>query len=131
MATKTLSAGDRAEQLRSAEDRLEALRKRLAGPISPELKRRIIEVLLESVQASNVERWGVRQSEVTITYRFGLPNEPAALVLPKLHRLNSRNRPVEQLKTFGDHLLRRRLTLKLLQREVADQFRIDKASIYN
>ena len=130
-ATRALSAGDRAEQFRSAGELLETLRTRLSGPISPELKRRIIEVLVESVHANTVERWGVQQSEVTITYRFGQPNEPAALVLPKLHRLNSRNRPVEQLKTLGDHLLRRRLTLKLLQREVADQFGADKASIHN
>jgi transcriptional regulator with XRE-family HTH domain len=35
------------------------------------------------------------------------------------------------LKTLGDHLLRRRLTLKLLQRDVADQVGVDKTSIYN
>ena len=130
-ATRALSAGDRAEQFRSAEELLDTLRTRLAGPISPELKRRIIEVLVESIQANTVERWGVQQSEVTITYRFGQPTEPAALVLPKLHRLNSRQRPVEQLNNLGDHLLRRRLTLKLLQRDVAEQIGVDKASIAN
>ena len=126
-----MSAGDRADQYRSAEALLETLRNRLAGPISPELKRRIIEVLVDSVQANTVERWGVQQSEVTITYRFSQPNEPAALVLPKFHRMNSRNRPLDQLNTLGDHLLRRRLTQKLLQRQVAEQIGVDKTSIAN
>ena len=129
--TQALSAGDRAEQFRSAEALLEMLRNRLAGPISPDLKRRIIEVLVESVQANMVERWGVQQSEVTITYRFSQPNEPAALVLPKFHRMNSRNRPLEQLNTLGDHLLRRRLTQKLLQRQVAERIGVDTTSIAN
>jgi transcriptional regulator with XRE-family HTH domain len=35
------------------------------------------------------------------------------------------------LKTLGDHLLRRRLTLKLLQRDVAEKIGVDKTSIYN
>jgi hypothetical protein len=49
-----------------------------------------------------------------ITYRFSQPNEAAALVLPRSHKLNSRNKPPEEPSTLGDHLLRRRLILKLL-----------------
>jgi DNA-binding XRE family transcriptional regulator len=45
--------------------------------------------------------------------------------------LNVRNQPPEQLITLGDHLLRRRLVLKLLQRQVAEQLGADKASIAN
>jgi transcriptional regulator with XRE-family HTH domain len=58
-------------------------------------------------------------------------DEPAALVLPRMHHLNNRSRVPQELKTLGDHLLRRRLTLKLLQRDVADKLDVDKASIYN
>jgi hypothetical protein len=104
-ATRALSADDRTAQFQSAESLLATLRKRLAGPISPELKRRIIEALVERVEADTVERWGVQQSELTIFYRFCQPNEPAALVLPRSVRLTSRNRLPEKLETIGDHLL--------------------------
>jgi len=121
VAERALSPEDRAAQLNSAESMLAALRKRLAGPISPDLERRIIEVLVEKIVANTVERWGVQQSEVTITYRFSQPNEPAALVLPRSHKLSTRSRIPDTLETIGDHLLRRRLVLKLLQRQVAEK----------
>jgi hypothetical protein len=53
--------------LRSAEELLMALRKRLDGPVAPELKRRIVETLVESIQANTVEKWGVQQSELVIS----------------------------------------------------------------
>src|ERR1019366_8732073 len=83
------------------------------------------------IEANTVERWGVQQSEIVITYRFSQPDEPAALVLLRSHKLHSRNQPPEELNTLGDHLLRRRLVLKLLQREVAEQVGVDKTSIAN
>jgi site-specific DNA recombinase len=129
--TRALSAGDRTAQLQSAEALLETLRKRLDRPVPPELKRRIVEILVEAIEAKTVERWGVQQSEIVITYRFSQPDEPAALVLPRSHHLNSHNRAPEELNTLGDHLLRRRLVLKLLQRQVAEQLGVDKASVAN
>jgi site-specific DNA recombinase len=131
VAARALSAEDRAAQLSSAESLLTSLRKRLDEPIAPELKRRIIEVLVEKVEANTVERWAVQQSEITITYRFNQPSEPAALVLPRSHRLSTRNRVPAKLETLGDHLLRRRLTLKLLQRQVAETLRVEKSSVAN
>jgi len=130
-ATRTLSAGDRTAQLQSAEALLEMLRARLDGPVALELRRRIVEILVETVEAKTVERWGVQQSEIVITYRFSQPDEPAVLVLPRSHRLNNRKQPPEELNTLGDHLLRRRLVLKLLQRQVAQQIGVDKTSIAN
>src|SRR5271168_1038985 len=59
-AARALSAGDRAAQLRSAEELLATLRSRLDGPIPAELKRRIVEILVERIQADTVERWGVQ-----------------------------------------------------------------------
>jgi site-specific DNA recombinase len=131
MRAGALSAVDQASQLRCAEELLAALRKRLDAPIAPEIKRRIVETLVERVQANTVEKWGVQQSELVITYRFSEPEEGAALVVPRFHRLNVRNQPPEQLNTLGDHLLRRRLVLKLLQNQVAEQIGVDKASIAN
>jgi site-specific DNA recombinase len=130
-ATRGLSAGDRVAQLQSAEELLATLRSRLDGPVPPELKRRIVEILVEAIEANTVERWGVLQSEITISYRFSQPDEPAALILPRNHRMISRNRSPEQLNTLGDHLLRRRLILKLLQRQVAEQIGVKKCSIFN
>jgi site-specific DNA recombinase len=130
-STRALSAGDRTAQLQSAEALLAMLRSRLARPVPPELKRRIVEILVETIGANTVERWGVQQSEIVITYRFSQPDEPAALVLPRSHRLNNRKQPPEELNTLGDHLLRRRLVLKLLQRQVAEQIGVDKTSIAN
>ena len=67
---RALSCADRREQLSSAEALLASLRKRLNKPIPPDLKRRIVETLVDSVRADTVERWGVQQSNITVTYRF-------------------------------------------------------------
>jgi site-specific DNA recombinase len=130
-AERALSPEDQAAQLKSAESLLAALRKKLAGPIAPDLKRRIVVVLVERIEANTVERWGVQQSEITITYRFTQPTEPAALVLPRSHKLSPRSRVPDKLETIGDHLLRRRLTLKRLQREVGKKLGVNKASVAN
>ena len=83
--------------------------------------------------ASN--RWVAAASHDEVSqaggYRFSQPKEPAAVVLPRTYRLNHHKQPPEELNTIGDHLRRRRLVLKLLQRQVADQIGVDKASIYN
>jgi transcriptional regulator with XRE-family HTH domain len=107
------------------------LRKRLDSPISPDLKRRIVETLVESIRSDTVECWGVAQSSIVVTYRFTQPSEAAPLVLPRAHSLTSRTKAPETLETLGDHLRRRRLTLKLLQRQVAQQIGVDKTSINN
>lgn len=86
---------------------------------------------MERIEANTVERWGVQQSEIVVTYRFSQPNEPAAPVLPRYHKLRNRNQPPEELNSLGDHLLLRRLVLKLLQRQVAEQIGVDKATITN
>lgn len=130
-AERALSPEDQAAQLRSAESLLSALRKKLAGPIAPDLKRRIVEVVVQRIEANTVERWGVQQSEITITYRFNQPSEPAALVLPRAHKLNTRSRVPDKLETIGDHLLRRRFALKLLQRQVAEKLGVEKSSVAN
>lgn len=129
--TRALSAGDTAAQLQTAEALLATLRSRLDGPVPPELKRKIVETLVETIQTNTVERWGVQQSEIVIAYRFSQPDEPAPLILPRSHRMDSRRRLPEVLNTIGDHLRRRRLTLKLLQRQVAEQLGVGVASIYN
>ncbi len=70
---------------------------------------------------SRFERWGVQQSQITATYRFAEPSERAAAILLLEHHLANRTRLPEKLETVGDHIRRKRLTLKLLQRQVAQQ----------
>jgi DNA-binding transcriptional regulator YiaG len=86
--------------------------------------------LVESIRADTVERWGVQQSNITVTHRFAAPSEAAA-VLPLSHHLTNRTRSPEKLETVGDHMRRRRLTLKLLQRQVAQQLGVNHATITN
>jgi transcriptional regulator with XRE-family HTH domain len=129
--TRALSSEDRLAQFRSAESLLATLRARLDSPISPELKRRLVEILVEKIEAHTVESWGVQQSEIKIIYRFNQPDEPAPLVLPRSHRMSNRHRVPEELNTIGDHLRRRRLMLKLFQKQVAEQLGVDKTSVYN
>lgn len=131
MAERALSTADQTAQLNSAEALLATLRKRLDSPVSSELKRRIVETLVESIRADTVECWRVAQSSIVVTYRFAQPSEAVPLVLPRAHSLTSRTRPPEKLETLGDHLRRRRLTLKLIQRQVAKQIGVDAASIHN
>ena len=85
---------------------------------------------MESVDADTVERWGVPQTSITVTYRFAEPSQAAA-ILPLEHHLTNRTRLPEKLDTVGDHLRRRRLTLKLLQRQVAQQLGVNHATITN
>src|SRR5450631_332007 len=111
MAERALCVGDQTAQLKSAEAPLGALRSRLDSPVSAELKRKTVEVLVEGIRADTAERWGVAEGKVTVTYRFAEPKGGAALVLPRLHDLTSRTWPPDKLETIGDDLGRRRLTL--------------------
>jgi transcriptional regulator with XRE-family HTH domain len=115
----------------SAEALLAKLRKRLAEPISWELKRRLIEVLVSGVQVETFEEDGVKQSKTTVMYRFSQPDHPMPLVLPQSYGSGRVVRIPTQPQTVGDHIRRRRLALHLLQRDVAEQVGVDKTSIFN
>ena len=75
--------------INSAQALLERLRKRLDEPISWELKRRLIEVLVAGVRVDTVEECGVKQSKITVTYRFSQPDQPMPLVLPQSYSTGS------------------------------------------
>jgi transcriptional regulator with XRE-family HTH domain len=130
-ASRALSIPDRAAQLESAAKLLQDLRLLHEQSISPELQRRLIEILVESIEARTVERWGVPHSEIVIRYRFSPPQEGAALLWSRTHHLDNRNAAPEQLHTLGDHLRRRRLTLKLPQEEAAKQLGVGRASLHH
>jgi len=114
----------------SAETLLARLRKRLDEPISWEVKRRLVEVLIASIQVDTFEDWGVKQTSATVNYRFSQPDQPMPLIVTQSYGGRLVRIPTEP-KTIGDHIRKRRLSLKLLQREVAEQIGVDATSVFN
>jgi hypothetical protein len=57
---------------------------------------------VERIAADTVERWGVPQSTITVTYRFAQPSEAAAVILPQSYPIAAAG-PPEELNTLGDH----------------------------
>jgi transcriptional regulator with XRE-family HTH domain len=119
------------ENVCSAQALLAKLRKRLDEPISWEVKRRLIEVLVASVRVDTVEECGVKQAEITVTYRFSQPDQPMPLVLPQSYSTGRVIRIPTEPHSIGDHIRRRRLGLKMLQREVAEQIGVCEPSVFN
>jgi len=115
----------------SVEALLVTLRNRLDEPISWELKRNLIEILVGGIRVDVIETGGVRQSATTVTYRFSQPDQTMTLLLPQSYNDGAHVQIPSQLKTVGDHIRRRRLVLKMLQRDVAERIGVDKCSIYN
>ena len=115
----------------SAQALLAKLRKRLDEPISWELKRRLIEVLIAGVRVDTVETCGVKQAEITVTYRFSQPDQPMPLVLPQSYSTGRVIRIPTEPHSIGDHIRTRRLGLKMFQREVAEQLGVNKISVFN
>lgn len=57
--------------------------------------------------------------------------QPMPLVLPQSYSTGSLIRIPTEINTVGDHIRRRRLGLKMLQREVAEKLGVDKTSVFN
>jgi len=78
-----------------------------------------------------VEECGVKQSAITVTYRFSQPDQAMPLALPQSYSTGRVIRIPLAPQTVGDHIRKRRLGLKMLQREVAEQLGVDKTSVFN
>ncbi len=91
----------------------------------------IIEALVVGVRVDTVEECGVKQSKIIVTYRFSQPDQPMPLVLPQSYTTGSVIRIPTQPQTVGDHIRRRRLGLKMIQRQVAEQLGVDETSVFN
>jgi site-specific DNA recombinase len=111
---------------------LTRLRERLDMPVSWEQKRRLIEILVAGIQVETVEVLGVKQARTTVTYRFSLPEEPARVLLPTLYTSARRlmRIPLEP-KTIGDHIRKKRFSMKLFQKDAAKMIGVDKCLINN
>ena len=82
------------------------------------------------IRGDTVEECGVKQTKTTVTYRFHQP-DAMPLVLPQSYSAARVVRIPVQPKTIGDHLRRRRLALKLLQRDVAERLGVTESSVWN
>jgi len=114
----------------SAEALLTKLRKRLDEPVSWEQKRHLIETLIAGVRVETFDKDGVRQTKVTVTYRFSQQDQAMPLLLPQTYAPNRVRIPIQPI-TVGDHLRRRRLVLKIFQRDLARQLGVTAACIFN
>src|SRR4051794_419474 len=103
----------------------------LGEPVSWEQKRRVIEVLVSGIRVETVEEDGVKQAKITVTYRFSQPDQPVPLALPQSYSTGRVVRIPTQLKTVGDHIRKRRLGLKMLQRELGDLLGVCEPSVFN
>jgi transcriptional regulator with XRE-family HTH domain len=91
----------------------------------------LIEVLIAGVRVDTVETCGVKQAEITVTYRFSQPDQPMPVVLPQSYSTGRVIRIPTEPHSIGDHIRRRRLGLKMLQREVAEQIGVCEPSVFN
>ena len=128
---KIAGADSIAGNISSAQALLAELRKRLNLPVSWEQKRRLIDVLVAGVRVETVEESGVKQTRTTVTYRFSQPDQPMPLVLPQSYSTGQVIRIPVAPQTVGDHIRKRRLGLKMLQKDVAEQLGVDKTSVFN
>jgi site-specific DNA recombinase len=117
------------ETISSAQALLAKLRQRLQGPITWEQRRRLIEILVADIRVDTTETCGVKQSKATVTYRFSQPEQGMPLILPQSYDTGSVIRIPVEPHTIGDHVRRRRLSLKMLQREVGEQIGVHKGCI--
>jgi transcriptional regulator with XRE-family HTH domain len=120
-----------AGNISSAQALLVELQKRLNQPVSWEHKRRLIEVLVAGVRVDTAEESGVKQARATVTYRFSQPDQPMPLVLPQSYSTGRVIRIPVAPQTVGDHIRKRRLALKMLQKDVAEQIGVNKTSVFN
>ena len=58
------------KKLESTADLLRELNRRLDEPLTWEVQRQLVELLVEAVRVDTIETNGKRRSQVTVTYRF-------------------------------------------------------------
>ena len=80
------AAGTRAReaeaQLKTTEDLLRELNGRLDEPLTWEIKRQLVETLVEGIRVETVGGGAQRDSHVTVTYRFSVPDGSIATHTP-------------------------------------------------
>jgi transcriptional regulator with XRE-family HTH domain len=72
----------------------------------------------------------VKQTRITVTYRFSQPDK-ASIALPQTYSTGKVVRIPVAPQTVGDHIRKRRLALKMFQKDVAEQLGVNKTSVFN
>ena len=116
--------------LQSVEALLEELRERLNGPVEWEIKRRLVEILVSGIQVETIDDADGVMTNTVVHYRFAQPGQAMAVTLPKTYSGGVVRMPAE-LKTIGDHVRKRRIALKLRQKDVAERIGVDVTSVCN
>jgi transcriptional regulator with XRE-family HTH domain len=130
LRSKVAGADSIGATISSVEALFGKLRSRLNEPVSWEQKRRLVEVLVAGVRVETVEECGVKQARTTVTYQFSQPDEPM-VVLPQSYATGQVVRIPKRPLTVGDHIRRKRLSLKLEQKEVAERIGVHETSVFN
>jgi len=104
--------------------------------LTPEEKRKIVENITEKITIGkedvtiNLCYLPSSSEMMTSKQRKDIPALPFCQIIPKAQKPPSALYP-KRLKTLGDHLRKRRLDLKLQQKEVAKKLGVSETSIYN
>lgn len=116
--------------LRSVEGLLVELRERLNGPVEFEVRRRLVEILVGGIEVETIDGDAGAQTNTVVHYRFAQPGQALPVTLPKTYCGSAMRMPTE-LKTIGDHVRRRRMALKLHQKDVAAQIGVTACTVFN
>jgi transcriptional regulator with XRE-family HTH domain len=88
-------------------------------------------LIVGGVRVDTVEEGGVEQNRISVTYCFSQPESPMAFELPQSYSTGRVSQIPLAPQTVGDHIRKRRLGLKLHQREVAEQLGVGTTSVLN
>jgi transcriptional regulator with XRE-family HTH domain len=66
-----------------------------------------------------------------VTYRFSQPDQPMPLALPQSYSTGRVVRIPVAPQSVGDHIRKKRLGLKMLQKDVAQKVGVNKTSVFN
>ncbi|MBL8238352.1 MAG: recombinase family protein [Bryobacterales bacterium] len=116
--------------LRSVESLLVELRERLDGPIEWEIKRRLVEILVGGIEVETIDGETGVMTNTVVHYRFGQPGTALPVTLPRCY-FGPVIRVPAKAETLGDHIRKRRLALKLRQKDVAAQLGVTESTVYN
>ncbi len=107
---------------------LEELRTRLDRQVTWELKRHLVEVLVGGIRVETVDGDEGKFSRTTVSYQFSPAGDGVPLILPQSYGARS---TIEEPGAVGNHLRKRRVALRLRQRDVAAQVGVDVTTLRN
>jgi DNA-binding transcriptional regulator YiaG len=91
----------------------------------------LVEALVAGIKVETFEEGGVKQTRTIVTYRFSQPDQPMSMVLPQSYSTGAPLRIPTEPTTIGDHVRKRRLELKMQQRDLARQLGVSVAGVCN